>query len=289
MKDIRQRVSKLSRTQQTIGIVLAGVVVIALVSLLTHRSASIPTITVTAKDYSFTMPNTLPNGYVEVIFKNEGKQPHQANIVRLNQGVTKAKLQQTLQQNMDAALGMVTFVGGANIIDPGASQQVVLKLSAGTYVAICFVSDPNGKPHFMDGMISFFAVGNPSGSSPSAPSYSSTVTLKEFSIGVPAGLKAGTYTWLVKNVGTQPHEMALLKLTPGKSESDALAYLGQQQPSGAPPFGDAGGMGGLSPGGSAWVTVTLSKGTYVALCFVPDAHNGKPHFMEGMVAQFTIK
>jgi hypothetical protein len=277
------------RVRAVVGVALIVLAALTTLALVVFRAPSIPLVTITAKDYSFQMPSSLPNGLVRVAFKNNGKQPHQANIARLNRGITKAKLEQQLQQHMDAALSMVTFVGGPNVVDPGGSQDVVLNLSQGEYVAICFVSDPTGMPHFMDGMISLFAVGGSNGRQPSTPVSNGTVTLKEFSITVPAKVTAGTYTWMVKNAGTQPHEMALLKLATGKSQSDALNFLEQQQPSGPPPFTDAGGMAALSPGGSAWVMVTLAKGNYLALCYVPDVHNGKPHFMEGMIVQLTVK
>jgi hypothetical protein len=269
-------------------LVFVGLVAAVLVSMMRGQASPISRVAITAQDDSFTMPTSLPSGLVDIAFRNVGTQPHQANIARLHAGVTPAQFQQQLRQNLVAALDLVTFVGGPNVVDPGGRQDVVINLAAGEYVAICAVTGPDGKPHFMDGMISFFSVGKPSTSQPSAPSASATVTLREFLFTLPTNLKAGSYTWLVTNVGTQPHEMALLKLAPGKSQSDALDFLARQPPPGAPPFAYAGGMGALSPGGSAWLKLTLSKGTYVALCYVPDARNGTPHFMEGMITHFTV-
>src|SRR6185437_16663883 len=94
-----------------------------------------------------------------------------------------------------------------------------------------------------------------------APASDATVILKDFNIGIPSNLKAGTYTWEVTNNGPQTHEMDLLKLAPGKSLKDATAFF--DKPSGPPPFSDAGGMGALAPHNSGWVKVTLQKGDYV--------------------------
>ena len=33
---------------------------------------------------------------------------------------------------------------------------------------------------------------------------------------------------------------------------------------------------------------TLQPGNYVAVCFVPDAKTGKPHYMLGMISSFTV-
>ncbi len=112
------------------------------------------------------------------------------------------------------------------------------------------------------------------------------MTLKDFSIVLPSSLKPGPVLLNVTNQGPQPHEMDLLKLAPGKSEQDVLKFL--QKPAGPPPFTDAGGMGGLAPGTSGWVKLNLTSGNYVALCFVPDAKTGNPHFALGMITTFTV-
>ncbi|MBF6591914.1 MAG: hypothetical protein IVW57_15500 [Ktedonobacterales bacterium] len=249
---------------------------------------STPTVTITAKEYTFTMPDTLPAGQVDITLVNRGKEPHQANIARLNNGVTEQKFQTTLKNGPAAVLGLVTLVGGPNTVDPGKSQEVVLNLAQGQYVTLCFLTSSNGKTHVEQGMIKFSKVnGPPSSNQPDAPKSTGDVTLKDFTIAVPSNLKAGAVTWKVTNKGPQSHEMTLLKLASGKSLNDVMAFLNQS--SGQPPFADAGGIGALAPNTSAWVKLTLEKGNYVALCFVPDSRSGKPHFAEGMVTQFSIK
>lgn len=47
----------------------------------------------------------------------------------------------------------------------------------------------------------------------------------------------------------------------------------------------------MSPGQSNYVTLDLTPGEYVAICFMPD-HRGdatdQPHFMLGMMQNFTV-
>lgn len=270
------------------GVVLSALLATLVGVIAACGETSMPTATITGKDFAFDMPSTLPAGLVDITFKNTGKEPHQVNLAHLNKGVTEDKFKSTLQQGPDAALRLISFVGGANTIDPGQSQRVVLDLTSGQYVALCFLSSPNGKSHIMQGMMKFFTVNQATpGSQPSAPESVGTVTLKDFNISVPANLSAGSYTWKVVNNGPQTHEMDLIKLKAGKTVQDARNYA--NNPSGEPPFTDAGGMGALAPNTSGWVMLNLQKGTYVALCFVPDVHNGKPHFEEGMVTEFTVK
>ena len=53
---------------------------------------SIPSVTITAKDFSFDIPATLNAGLVDITMTNAGTNPHQANLARLNQGVTQGQL-----------------------------------------------------------------------------------------------------------------------------------------------------------------------------------------------------
>ncbi len=36
------------------------------------------------------------------------------------------------------------------------------------------------------------------------------------------------------------------------------------------------------------ITVDFTPGQYILICFVPDAADGKPHFMKGMMRTFTV-
>lgn len=239
-----------------------------------------------ATDFSFDLPQTLPAGLVEITMTNGGSDPHQANLARLNEGVTQDQVLAALKKGPEAALPLLTFVGGPNTVDPGQSQEVILNLSPGQYIAICFVSGTDNVPHEAKGMYKFFDV--KSSSTPaqvSDPTAQGEVLLKDLSIELPNQLKAGPALLKVTNQGPQPHELTLLKLAPGKSAQDALAFL--EKPAGAPPFADAGGMGALASGMSGWIKLNLTTGNYVALCFVPDP-TGKPHFAMGMISSFSV-
>jgi hypothetical protein len=49
---------------------------------------------------------------------------------------------------------------GVLLLSSGQSIWVSASLDAGTYVALCFVTDPQtGKVHAMEGMVSVFQVG----------------------------------------------------------------------------------------------------------------------------------
>jgi hypothetical protein len=92
----------------------------------------------------------------------------------------------------------------------------------------------------------------------------------------------------VENRAAQPHELVLVKLAPGKTMDDVLAFMlsGEE---GDPPGRPMGGMQGLTKGQVANFEVYLDPGTYGLICFIPDAGDGKPHFVHGMVDHITVE
>ncbi|MCZ7570175.1 MAG: hypothetical protein M5U01_16540 [Ardenticatenaceae bacterium] len=242
-------------------------------------------VTIKGNEYAFDAPEQINAGWTRVTFQNTGKEEHQVNFARIKDGKTMADLQAAMQQNLDSALGLLDFYGGVSGIPGGTSGTVVLDLKEGQYVMICFLPAPDGTTHVEHGMIRPLAVVAPAAEA-AAPQADDTVTLKDFSIALPGTIKAGEQTWQVVNSGPQIHEMALIKLAEGKTMQDVGAWM--NAPSGPPPFAYAGGMAGLSQGIHGYMTVNLAPGNYVALCGVPDPASGKPHFMLGMVAPFTI-
>ena len=77
---------------------------------------------------------------------------------------------------------------------------------------------------------------------------------------------------------------AIARLAEGKTLEDARAFLNTL--AGPPPFTDAGGMQAIDPGASGWLTLDLSRGSYVMFCAVPDPATGNPngHFAIPMAA-----
>lgn len=183
-------------------------------------------------------------------------------------------------------MAMLDFVGGPNTVDPDLRQRVVLNLAAGEYVLICFVPSLDGLPHLAKGMIRpLSVVADANTTTPNVPAAAS-VTLKDFTVALPATITAGAQTWQVSNAGPEPHELTLLKLAPGKTADDVMAFL--HQPSGPPPFAEIGGIGALAAGKRGWFDLDLQPGNYVALCFIPTPTDGQPHFAHGMLTPFTV-
>lgn len=252
------------------------------------RIVQIPEVTIKAADFSFDAPAQIEAGLVKVTMVNDGQEPHHAQIVRLNDGVTLEQFQTTLQQDEMAAFPLVSFVGGPGLVDPGLQSQVTLKLNPGQYLLLCFITSHDGLPHLAKGMIQPFEVVEAAGQANVAePKADATVKLLDFSFAMPSEFKAGQQVWQIVNEGEQPHEIMLIKLAEGKTMADLEAFM--QSMAGAPPFTSIGGFQGINPGQSGWLNLDLTPGDYVAVCYIPDPASGHAHMELGMTMPFTVK
>lgn len=250
-------------------------------------AGAIPSVTIVARNYSYDAPATFPAGIVSVTMRNEGPEPHHAQFFRLNDGVTLDQFGAALRAGPESALALVSAAGGPGTVMAGGSQEVILDLAVGDYVMLCFVSGDDGVPHVAKGMLRPFRVVPPVGSA-AAPPADGDVTLFDFGFQLPATIHAGESTLRVTNEGPQPHEMSIVKVPADVTQAQIEAALSNL--SGPPPFQteDVGGLQAIAAGQTAWLKLNLTPGTYVALCFVPDAASGAPHAALGMAAPFTV-
>ena len=260
-------------------------------------AAGRPKVTIVARDYSFSAPPTLPAGYVDVSVENKGKEDHQVQFVKLGSMSLDAFKAAAFKTDIGAVQKSTVFAGGPNLASAGKTTTATVKLDLGKYAVVCFIpANSDGKPHVAHGMITVVNVAKTPASDEKRPSAASTITLRDFSFAVPKGF-TGQGVVDISNRGKQVHEMAIVKLEPGKTLKDAKSFLltppGTPPPAGPPPFAGIPGIGGvtgISPQQHAWLDMKLTPGNYVLLCFYPDPKKGDiPHALEGMVKEFTIK
>jgi hypothetical protein len=246
-----------------------------------------------ASDFAYNAPSSINGGLVRLTMTNTGQEPHQANVLKLNDGVTDAQFQTALQNpDPSAVFSVGTFTGGPNTIDPGATSSVTVNMGAGRYALLCFVSGDDGVPHFAKGMVEVVNVSAPAGATAKEPDARETYKLADFSILGADTLSAGKNTVKVENDGPQTHELTVLKLD-GISFDQAKALItSDEEPpagSGPPPVTDMGGLGAITKGISGWADLDLTAGTYAFVCFIPDATTGQPHAALGMLKEVTVK
>lgn len=249
--------------------------------------AAATVVNVTATEFAFVAPDTVRAGLVTLRFKDQGQEPHQVVVMRIDSGKTIADLQAMATDPNMRVPGWLAFPIGVSVIAPGDSGDATAVLTPGHYVMVCFIASPDGTPHIMKGMVKPFEVAASAMSPAPEPTADLTITEKDYDFVFSAPLTAGTHTIRVENAGPQVHEIAINQLAPGKTLADMQAWVagGMKGPPPAKPFG---GVTGPDVGGHQFFTATFTPGTYVLMCFVPDQGDGKPHFMHGMVKEITV-
>ncbi|MDQ3525276.1 MAG: hypothetical protein M3451_09510, partial [Chloroflexota bacterium] len=268
-----------------------------------------PDLSITAVDYAFEMPATVEAGWTHVLMDNQGMKEHHAMFLRPHEGSTIEDVQAALEGGDFGALFATAMSAGGPNVGPGHQASVAMNLEAGQYLVICAIPNEEGIPHFALGMQAVLEVTEGAADS-TPPAADATVNLIEMTFeGLPTDTTAGTHVWEVANTGTQLHEIVVLQLTEGVTIDQAIQAFSEPPPSASPvaspvvdqtvaspaagtssepPFEAIGGTAPMSPGETNYAVLDLTAGDYVAICFVPDAETGVPHFAMGMIAGFTV-
>jgi hypothetical protein len=246
--------------------------------------AKAPVVRVSGMDFSFDAPDVIPAGLTEFRFTNKGPSLHHMQILKLEGGKTVDDLRAALA-NPGPPPAWVKEVGGPNAPAPGLESNTTVMLEPGNYALICFV-DIGGPPHFMKGMVRALRVVASTDASAPTPNVDVTATLFDYGFKLSSPIQAGTRTIRVLNGGAQHHEIELVQLLPGGSATDFLKWMGKME--GPPPGKPLGGVAALDVGASQYFTADFAPGNYALICFLPDAKDGKPHFVHGMIQQITV-
>ena len=211
-------------------------------------AAAPATVTMTAKDYSFDAPAQIPAGSVTLQLKNEGKEVHQAQLVRLEGGKTGKDLMAAMKQHGPPPDWM-KFVGGPNAAAPGHEVSATSVLEPGNYAWLCFIPSPDGVMHAAKGMVRPFEVtAAPAGAATALPETDVSVTLVDYDFQFSKPLTAGKHRIMIENAGPQAHEIVMVKLAPGQ-DHQGLCRLGREHEGAA--AGGAGRWGGSAGAGDA--------------------------------------
>ena len=245
-----------------------------------------PTVTITAADYAFTAPDTIPGGVVRVRLVNRGPSLHHVQFIRLGAGKTLDSLLAALR-HPGPPPAWATMVPGPNPPAPNASAELTVNLAAGHYAIVCFVPDEHGMPHFAKGMARSLVVRAPVGVAVPEPAADLEVHLSDYTFAFSKDLTAGRHTLKIVNDGPQPHELLIAKLDSGATAQQLVRYVLRGM-KGRPPALPLGGASGMVPGEHAYFSLTFTPGDYAIICFLPDAKDGKEHATHGMVKQIRV-
>jgi hypothetical protein len=242
-------------------------------------------VTVTAKDYAFDAPAEVPAGLTTFRLINAGPSLHHIQLIRLEEGKSGDDFVAALKAGGPPPR-WATLAGGPNPPEPGSATSATVTLEPGSYAIVCFVPALDGMPHLMKGMVHALKVTGPAPAPGTEPAADVVMKLVDFDFQLSVPLKAGHHTLRVENAGSQPHEVAFVRLKPGKTPADFTAW--GEKPEGPAPGTVHGGVSGIMPGTHAFADVDLSPGEYVLICFFPDATDGKAHFEHGMMKLIQV-
>ncbi|HEX5179678.1 MAG TPA: hypothetical protein VFW04_10125 [Gemmatimonadaceae bacterium] len=235
-----------------------------------------PVLTIVATDYAFTVPGganaTLPAGPVTLRLINHGKEIHMMGVVLL--GDTTAA-QFIAAVNHHGFVG--TEVGGVNGVAPGDTGTSTVILKPGNAVIACYIESADHKEHVLKGMFAPIRVTPNAGVVAAEPHTTYDISLRDFAITVPEGLRAGPHVFRVDNQGPATHDLMLFRMSPGADTADAMAWL-EKSAVGSTRAHPLGGIVGEEHGLHSYFFANLTPGDYMLLCWMPDAKTGIPHF-----------
>jgi len=248
-------------------------------------------VTLTATDYAFAVPDTIPAGLTTFRLVNQGKELHHASLVRLGDGKSVADFQAALaaaMKNHTPPPAWMGFAGGPNALTPGDTGTATQTLEPGSYLFVCWIPSADGVPHVMKGMMHPMVVTAARAPAAPEPTADLSITLTDYDFQLSQPLTAGTHVVRVANTGTQAHEVTITALSPGKTLHDFIAWEQGGEKGRLPTGRWLGGVSTIDTGGQAQFTTTFAPGSYLLLCFWPDTKDGKPHIMHGMAKEITV-
>jgi len=241
---------------------------------------------VTVHDYAYDMPASIPAGLTTFVLRNEGTQGHHLQLTRIDAGKTMADVHAALLSNKGEPSWMHA-VGGPNAPIPGGETNGTLMLEPGSYVAYCTIPAADGMSHFTKGMMKSITVTPSSRAVSKLPASDIAVSLSDYSFTFSRPPTRGHHVIAVTNTGSQPHELIMSQLAPGKHVTDFDHWI--DSPASKPPVRPFGGTTDFSPGETILIQVDFVPGRYSLLCRVRDAHDGKPHSAHGMMKEFVVE
>jgi uncharacterized cupredoxin-like copper-binding protein len=242
--------------------------------------------TFSAWENRFEGPDRLPAGQHTVRLRNRGKESHQLQFLKLEEGKTPADLAAALKSDSVALPSWAKHMGGPNGVNAGGVSEATLYLEPGSYVIICSVPGKRHKSHATLGMQKPLRVTD---TRPAPPDFHGNfhMAMFEYEFVVVQPLRKGRHTFYVINRGHQIHQASFVRLNPGASAEDVLIALNQDRPSSLPGT-LIGGMSGLEPGRDGTFTAELTPGRYAIMCLF-STDRSESHAAKGMVMNFTIE
>jgi plastocyanin len=257
---------------------VAGLVLMSVAGRAQSGAPPLPgnVVDVTAGDYFLRAPDTIPAGLTT--FRLRVLQGgHAAWIVRVPSGHRASEL--IAPSAASEPPKWATNLGGPGFPPANGTTSATLVLEPGEYALICYVQKQGavghaGSSHAQLGMMHAFVVrasSNASATTRALPTPDVTVTMADHEFRLSAPMHEGRQVVRVVNAGRALHEFKLLRVLPGHTGRESLAWTPETKT--PPPDEDAGTAATLSPGGAITMIFDLRAGEYTVFC-VPQMSHG---------------
>ena len=234
---------------------------------------------------------SLRPGVTRIDFRNDGKRPHEAQLIRVEGNHSQAEMLQVLERAGEGGPLPAWFRagGGAGQTAPGTATTITVALEPGTYYVVD-TAEPEGenaKPYYERGGLAKFEVRGER-SAAEAPAVRGRVTAKEYSF-TASGLAAGKNRVEFDNAGKEPHHIVAAPIAPGKAIADVREFFRTEK--GRPPvaFDKFVTTSVIDGETTETVELELQRGDYAMLCFISDRKGGPPHVAKGMISEATVE
>lgn len=253
-------------------------------------------------------PGSIKGGLVKVAFKNAGMMPHEAQLLRVDEGHTVAEAVEIIDSEDDKTPEWIHGAGGVGLTPPGQQGTAFINLPAGNYGVISLGGGgpEEGPSPATRGALAEFEVTE--GQPGELPQTSASIVAEddgehgEAGKGEDAGehehgfettgLKAGRNMVLFDNGSDELHHAVMAPILGDTTlEEVEEAFASEGPPEGPPPvdFENA-VITSVLDGKTKEVTeLELRAGRYALLCFLSDREGGKPHVAEGMLEEVTVR
>ena len=224
---------------------------------------------VTADDFHFTAPSTIPAGLTTFRLTQGGVAGHQLWISKLPDG---RSFEEFAAANLEGKpTPWATHLGGPGFSDPPQTTNATLVLAPGTYALVCRMgADGDPRAHLKKGMLRRLDVTATDAGSVMEPATDVTVTILNEGFEFSPALTAGHHTLRVLNSASENRQFRIQRLLPGRTVEEALNYRRGNTASGrtiagasAVPFDTRGRLSAIQPGHYLITTVDLPPGTYL--------------------------
>jgi hypothetical protein len=114
---------------------------------------------INAVDFAFELPATAPAGETNIVFTNNGEEPHELVMVGLSDEAPPITELIELSEKKAEEFFTGPPVGSDGPIEPGESKEISAELQPGNYGLVCFVESKTEKqPHAFLGMVNSLVV-----------------------------------------------------------------------------------------------------------------------------------